>query len=70
MEREKNMIIIDTDADGKTTITREEDLPSNYECTEWQAYEAACIKAEATGATWTEEQQVTYAAYRSAQERN
>lgn len=63
------MIIVDTDSQGNTTFRRVEDLPSNYECPEWRAYDAACDEAQTNGEMWSENQATTYAAYRAAQER-
>ena len=64
------MIIIDTDDKGNVTVQQVEDLPSNYTCPEWLAYDAACDEAQASGESWTDKQAETYAAYDEARKRN
>ncbi|HLG75762.1 MAG TPA: hypothetical protein VKX46_05070 [Ktedonobacteraceae bacterium] len=61
------MLIIETDQDGNIAhINQVADLPSDYTCSEWRAYDDACDQAQATGQAWTQQQAETYAAYQNA----
>jgi hypothetical protein len=52
--------------DGTTSFERVPDLPSDYSCPEWKAYDKACDAAQAAGGEWTPEQNNTYLAYHTA----
>ncbi len=61
------MLIIETDQDGNIAkINQVPDLPSDYECPEWRAYDQACDQAEASGQNWTAQQAETFTAYQDA----
>lgn len=62
------MILLHFDDTGNlASVEQVEDLPSNYDCSEWKAYNAACDRAQP--GEWTQEQADTYAAYDAARKR-